>query len=278
MKIIGVVVLYNPNQSIIENIKSYVNNLNKLFIVDNSETKNNDLVEKIKSLSSKCNYIDNHGNQGIAQALNIGVNNAIEDGANWLLTMDQDTGFNHGDTQTVYEQLTIVDINQIAIVAPSHFSNNEDKPFYNEIVMTSGNFLNLHLVQKVGKFNENLFIDSVDTEYCLRIYNKGYKIKRIPSVVLNHNLGDIKRYKVLGINFTPTNHNYLRRYYIIRNRFYIWDKYNKVHPNFVRWEKKTTLKEFIKIILFEKSKLLKIKFSIFGYLDFKRKKFGKYQK
>lgn len=31
---------------------------------------------------------NNNGNQGIAHALNVGAQKAIEDGADWLLTMD----------------------------------------------------------------------------------------------------------------------------------------------------------------------------------------------
>ncbi len=124
----------------------------------------------------------------------------------------------------------------------------------------------------------NLFIDSVDTEYCLRIYSMRYKIKRIPSVILNHNLGDIKEYKILGVKFKPTNHNPIRRYYITRNRFYVWDKYNTLYPSFIKWEKMATVKELIKVILFEKDKLKKIQFSLNGYIDYKKNKSGKYER
>ena len=88
MNIQGVVVLYNPDYTILDNIKSYLDGIEKLYIVDNSETKNHELINKIVSISAKCIYIDNNGNQGIAHALNVGAQKAIEDGADWLLTMD----------------------------------------------------------------------------------------------------------------------------------------------------------------------------------------------
>jgi len=277
MKIQGVVVLYSPKFIILENINSYINDIEKLYIVDNSEIKNTDLINEIVSISDKCIYIDNNGNQGIAHALNVGAKLAIENGANWLLTMDQDTSFDN-DFKKVQKELLTVDINNTAIVSPSHYLGDEIKPFYNEIVMTSGNLVNLYLFEKIGEFDENLFIDSVDTEYCLRIYSMRYKIKRIPSVILNHNLGDIQEYKIFGIEFKPTNHNPIRRYYITRNRFYVWHKYNNSYLAFTKWEKMATFKELIKVILFEKDKLTKIQFSLKGYIDYRKNKLGKYER
>lgn len=278
MKIQAVVVLYSPKSIILENINSYINDIEKLYIIDNSESKNTELINEIVSISKKCIYIDNKGNQGIAHALNIGAKLAIENSADWLLTMDQDTSFSENDLIKIQEELLAVDITNTAIVSPSHYLGDDIKPFYNEIVMTSGNLINLHLFGKIGEFDENLFIDSVDTEYCLRIYSMKYKIKRIPSVILNHNLGDIKEYKILGVKFKPTNHNPIRRYYITRNRFYVWDKYNTMYPSFIKWEKMATVKELIKVILFEKDKLKKIQFSLNGYIDYKKNKFGKYER
>ena len=96
MKIDGVVALYNPDESIIKNINSYINDIDKIYIIDNSETKNHELINKIVTISDKCIYIDNNGNQGIANALNVGAKLAIENGCDWLLTMDQDSSFTQG--------------------------------------------------------------------------------------------------------------------------------------------------------------------------------------
>ena len=39
-----------------------------------------------------------------------------------------------------------------------------------------------------------------------------------------------------------------------------------------------TVKELIKVILFEKDKLKKIQFSLNGYIDYKKNKSGKYER
>ena len=59
-------------------------------MVDNSDNIDNALKEKINHFK-KVEYIQNKANIGIAAALNIGAKKAIEDGFEYLLTMDQDS-------------------------------------------------------------------------------------------------------------------------------------------------------------------------------------------
>ena len=271
IKLHGVVVLYNPDDSILENILSYISELDMLYIIDNSEIKNDILVNKLYKIN-KCKYIDNKGNQGIAHALNIGAKLAIENEADWLLTMDQDSKFEKNDLNILIQKID----KKMGIISPLHAKNelNIDSNKY-IITMTSGNLLNLKIYQRVGFFEEKLFIDSVDTEYCLRLYQYGHDIKRVSSVILNHNLGEIKVYKFFNKKITSTNHNYIRRYYIMRNRLYIWNKYKKILPFFIKNDKKQFIREIEKIILFEEQKLLKLFYTFKGYIDYKKNKFGK---
>ena len=86
----GVVVLFKPNiDKLNRNISTYLDGLNKLFIIDN--TPNADLSKTFKDKRIK--YIPLKDNKGIAYALNIGAKESINDGADWILTMDQDSSF-----------------------------------------------------------------------------------------------------------------------------------------------------------------------------------------
>ena len=69
--IAGVIVLYNPPETVIDNISSYLPYLEKLYIVDNSTIFNSTLTYKLKELP-KVEYITEQKNLGIARALNIG--------------------------------------------------------------------------------------------------------------------------------------------------------------------------------------------------------------
>ena len=85
MKLAGVVVWYHPNINDVQNIFSYINDLDRLYIFDNSDNKNN---RKFVPDSKKIKYISKKKNLGIATALNYAAKEAIREGYEFLLTMD----------------------------------------------------------------------------------------------------------------------------------------------------------------------------------------------
>jgi len=283
MKIDGVVVLYNPDESIIKNINSYINDIDKIYIIDNSETKNHELINKIVTISDKCIYIDNNSNQGIANALNVGAKLAIENNADWLLTMDQDSCFDTNDLSITNNWIENNDTAIIGIVSPYHLTidqtdiyKKENKVIDELTVMTSGNLLNLEAYNKVGEFEEKYFIDYVDHEYCLRLKKNGFYIKVHKNSILIHALGNISSQYLFGKKIVYTNHNYIRRYYMTRNRLDVIKKYFFKYFIFSLKEIKGIVFEWIKIILFEKDKLKKQKSIILGMKDFIFNNYGKY--
>ena len=71
-------VLYNPDDTIFENILTYGNYVDKLIVIDNSLKKNNFLIDKLNEIfESKLIYINNNDNLGIATALNQACDKAI---------------------------------------------------------------------------------------------------------------------------------------------------------------------------------------------------------
>ena len=109
----GIVVWYNPDDKMILNIETYINEVEKLYIVDNSDNSN---IEKIKLLkeNKKIEYIYYGENKGIAYALNIGLKKGLENEAKYLLTMDQDSYFEENYLER-YLNLIEKDIDKAAI-------------------------------------------------------------------------------------------------------------------------------------------------------------------
>ena len=273
-KVAAVIILYNPDEKVIENIGSYLHYVDILYAVDNSEKKSTALMDQLKS-NPMIHYIDNMGNKGIAHALNRGFQEAFKDQFGFLLAMDQDSRFKPGDSGKLLE--SIESDQDIGIYSPLAFDNELKLfPFADLVSITSGSIFSLDAYKKVGPFNNDLFIDSVDTEYCLRIHRKGYRLKRIPSITLDHHLGNTKKARFLFWDFYATNHSSLRRYYMTRNRFYLWEKFKTEYPEFVRFDRVMALKELIKILLVEDNKLDKIRMSVKGYFDYKKSSYGKY--
>src|SRR5690606_2060660 len=56
-------------------------------------------------------------------------------------------------------------------------------------LITSGSILNLKASSKIGAFDEDLFIDLVDLEYCYRASLKGYSTIAFANIPMEHSLG-----------------------------------------------------------------------------------------
>lgn len=284
MKISGVVVLYNPDKKVLDNIKTYINLLDNLYVVDNSPIPN-DNSKKFRD--KKIKYISNNGNKGIAFALNVGADLALKNGSEWLLTMDQDSSFQNGSLEkmisflkeinknTIMSESLDLSYDKIGILSALQRTklNKNDKlsgVSYPLVVMTSGNLVNLKAYKKIKGFKDWFFIDAVDFDFCLNLKKNGYEVIQMNTAELNHNLGDTTEKKILGKTIYVTNHNPVRRYYITRNRHYLYDLYKDDYLDYCVLELSRTKHELIKIILFEKDKIEKLRYIYKGYRDYKK--------
>lgn len=276
----GVVVLYNPGFEVLNNINTYRNQVDKLFIIDNSEIINATLIDQLQKLTGT-EYTSNHSNLGIAAALNIAARLAINLNYKYLLTMDDDS---LADDNLVIRLLAnLKGQDDIAIVSPYQLDDRHpDYPVKSEIVevdfvWTSGNLINLEAFAKTDGFREDYFIDYVDHEFCLRLKKMGYKIIRDDSILLQHNCGNTTRHRFFNDDsvFT-TNHSPLRLYYRTRNRFVTQIIYKSFFPDYVKVDRIRLIKELLKIILYEKLKLRKLYMMAKGYWHYKRNRLGKY--
>lgn len=278
----AVVVLYNPDTNIVDNLSSYIDFVEKVYVVDNSNFSNESLFYTLP-FADKIEYVFNKGNLGIAKALNIGCQLAIQQGMKWVLTMDQDSKFLNLD-HTIISQISRTGDDRIALYYPTYLIEGVVYDKYIEennapiVVMTSGNFINLNVYTAIGGFEDKLFIDYVDIDYCLKIKAAGYSMALLRDATLAHELGHSKHVAFLSIRAIVTNHSSLRRYYITRNRMYVYKKHKNVSTVFSQTEKRIFINDILKIILFEDDKILKFKSIIKGYLDYRNNKFGVYIK
>ncbi len=275
LKVSGVVVLYHPDDSIVKNIQSYINFIDNLYVVDNSGLICSDIVVSIKKIRN-CVYVNNEENLGLGRALNIGAEMALDNDADWLLTMDQDSRFCEGALMYMLQWLNNNYIDNVGIVSPVHKIADytvipDNKIIDASIVMTSGNLLNLEAYVKVGAFREDFFIDYIDHEYCLRLMSSNYKILVHCNSILEHNLGQSRYVYFFGL---VTNHNPVRRYYITRNRLKVIKDYWLTQPIYCIKDVKFFLSSWLKIILFEKNVMAKQKAILLGLLHFSQGKSG----
>jgi rhamnosyltransferase len=194
VKLCSVTVLYNPHDTVFDYLSSYLAKVQRAFIIDNSDVTADlgaALMERFGS--HKISYTRNNANTGIAAALNKGFSLALAEGYNWVLTMDQDSYF---DSHRFFDlAMPMMQRNNIAIIGASYSSKVPFKSHYSAefdrmlFVVTSGNLVNIDSWQQVGGFDEKLFIDEVDNDFCLRLNRRKWLVLSSVEILLRHSLG-----------------------------------------------------------------------------------------
>ena len=277
MKLASCVVLYNPDEGVVDNIKTYASGVDEVFAVDNSDEPNAPLLDRITALGENVTVIPMHGNQGIAAALNRGLQEASRRGYGYILTMDEDSYFTD-DTLQRYkdkaEAFFASDEKVIQVGIHNSGDKDDDLVVNNETpewLITSGSIMRVEDSLAAGGFLEKLFIDEVDREFCYRAADRGYGFRRVLDLTMQHNLGSPIRGKIFGREFEAMGHSKIRKYYIFRNCTYVMKTYPRTrkpyrHFLFATW---------LKTILVEDDKMNKLKYMRMGRRDAKRGRFGR---
>lgn len=282
-KIAGCVVLFQPDENVPENIRSYVSTLDLLLVMDNSPDNQKWIKESLPEAEDKMVYFPLENNKGIAYALNKAAEMAMAKGCHWLLTMDQDSHFKEGDfvklTAAIEEVKRL--FKKIGIITPfqqvHHRFSQQSQTGFSVLrsAMTSGNLLNLQAWAEAGPFAEKLFIDYVDHEFCLRVRKNGFSIVQVNDLHLVHSLGRFEVKKFFGKTIGISNHNADRRYYIMRNGLYTAVKYVNFDWRVSAFIMKGMITDLLRVLVFEKKKGKKIKAMLKGSLDAIRGHYGK---
>lgn len=281
MKIAAVVILYQPSPTVINNINTYAPFVERVYVIDNSESPSSDIVADINKNNS-CYYFGDYQNKGIATRLNEACKMAAEHGFDWLLTMDQDSSFANSDIKHYLFCIdTFLQKNNVAMFGVEH--NNKGligstcTAVNTQKLITSGSIVNLHLFRVIGGFNESLFIDQVDFEYCYRSKLMSYQIILFENVFLKHFIGKQSNHRSLkSFRMTKrTLHHPVRLYYMTRNFLYIKSRYGKLFKKDISESRKDLIVRIKNNLLYGENKTEVIKYIIKGILHYRKKQMGK---
>jgi rhamnosyltransferase len=276
--IAGVVVLYESDMSVLRNIETYVNDIDMLYVVDNSANPNKELVH-VLTKNNKIKYHSFRKNIGIGAALNWAACEAFSCNYVLLLTMDDDTSFNKSTLEQMISFWNETKIN-VGILSGVHnplLEKSKSQYRLLPFTLTSGNFLNLQAFSEVGLFNEDLFIDHVDHEYGFRLNDSGYKVVELRHLSLNHKLGEKQVFSNRLFKIEYGAHSPSRMYYFTRNGLVLIKKYYKKYPKFLLTYVNEIAKRIVKILFFQDQKILRINMFYKGVQDGCRNKMGKLQ-
>ena len=280
----AVIVTYNCSSALARNVELLRPQVGSLLIVDNGSGKESlALLEEIQR-DYACEVIYNGANLGIAAALNVGVSYAARNGFEWLATFDQDSQVS-GDFVACLLQTFHEDISneKVGMVLPRYVdtSTGVEVPQMNSragtlvIGITSGAMTKLEVFASCGLFEEKLFIDCVDTEFCLRISRRGWIIIESQGAVLLHSLGRMTSKSLpLGRKLLTSNHSPARRYYIARNRIFMWTRYLSKYPRWTIDDMGRFAREILIILIMEDHRLKKTRYTLRGLTDALIGRFG----
>ena len=263
LRICAGIVTYNPEiERLRENYYQIKKQVEIVAFCDNGSKNLNEVIDLVDKDDVVINLQEN---KGIATALDKLCEYAYENGYAWIMTLDQDSVCPDG----FVEQLSKHCNEGIANVGPriiyegnEQYSAKYEKKIEDvDWVITSGSLTNTEVWKKIGGFDEVLFIDKVDTDYGVRANAAGYKVRRDNTVLLNHELGNMRCVVLFGRTIYVTNHNPMRIYYQCRNTIYLGKKIGLEKPVV------ETGKIITKIMMYESRKLEKLKYAFTGILD-----------
>lgn len=239
-------VVYNPDKARLkECLESIFSQFKQLIVFDN-----NGNCKELFANDVRVVYLTEGQNKGLAYALNRIMEKAMLLRYDWLVTLDQDTLI---PNNLLINYQKHIEQKSVAILAPQVIDNRrkylkieETKEELTEIdfCITSASCTNLNIWKQLNGFDEWLFIDFIDNDFCKRARLNGYRILRLNKVVINQQFGDIKlkspRIVQFYLKLSDILHNKniaklsykkkvspLRVYYVHRNLLYLNKKFAK---------------------------------------------------
>ena len=298
IKVCAVVITFNPDPALLDRLDVIKRQVEKVIVIDNRSSEEARRILRDASQDGHIEVLTNTENEGVAAALNQGIRKARDEGFGWVLTLDQDSEPAQGMVQELWAAYgTLANPERIAIIAPqvidaeigrrAPFLRKRFGPFYRRdrcdnstledvtAVITSGALVRLSVIEAIGGFREDFFIDYVDTEFCLRALSHGYRIVVACRAELKHRLGDRRKLRLGLFSLYPTFHSPVRWYSMSRNRVPMLRAYSLRFPHWLAYELVATIFTFLRMLLTEDLKGAKRSAVVRGTWDGLRGRMGR---
>ena len=293
-KIVAVTVTYNIDSAFEASLESYLDQVDRVIVVDNSTRREarEQLATMAEARGHRVRLIQNGDNLGLAKAQNIGIAAALDEGADWVLMMDDDSCAAEQMVRRLSQAVERHDLDpRTSILVPQYQEQSvtrearyvvapggrfrgvgfaiddfSQKPVLENlfIAISSGSLIQASLFREIGLIRESFEIDYLDVDFCLRAITQGYRIAAVRDAILLHNLGAQTEHRFMGRRFWAWNHSARRRFTIYRNRTRIWREYLFRFPGFILYDGLATMQDLFRILMFERNKPAKLKAVIKG--------------
>ena len=254
-KVAIILVNYNGYAETIQCIESLKNidyDNYHVFIVENGSTNNSyDILSRylVESDCARfCTLKKSKENLGFSGGNNIGIKEAIEQGYEYVMLLNNDTIvtpdflnilINNADNKSIVTPRIMYwnekDKNWYAggklskvlgrawhnNIGKKYLKNRDDRCYNVSFISGCCMLMHVDVIKKIGLLEEKYFLYYEDTEYCWRADDSSVQMKYVGSSVIYHN-----------VSSSTGNNSRLMNYYKIRNRLYL---INDHASNYTKW-------------------------------------------
>lgn len=236
---------FNLTSEFIESINQLTYTNYKILVVENGSLDNsyNQLVEAFPEIT----LIQNKSNLSYCKAFNIGIREALRNGANYVFIVSNDTkDFSSNYLEEIIQAFE--ENNKIGLVGSNCYNYDGIKTHGDTKIRfgipnetpAEGLVIKRDVFEKIGGLDEKLAIYFEDLDFIIRLRNAGYKTKNVSSVSFAH----------LG-NATVSKERFMPNYFRVRN--IIWFIRRYCADKSFKWK----IREFIINMQYHVKKLLK---------------------
>ena len=295
LEIAALIVTFNPDIQIltrlIERLKSSKFKL-KIFLIDNASYNAQDLMSMYLP---EHDFIFLQENIGLAGAQNILLQKIVNSDSDAVLFFDQDSeptdefiacltqglmnlksqGHKVGAVGPLFYDPRTGTTTPFSLIQGCRIRSihpESSDPLKVSFLINSGMLVPVQTLKDVGLMLDELSIDYIDIEWCLRAANEGYSFYAIPDAKMSHTIGDSRK---VFLGREVSIHSPLRRYYLARNSIYMM----RLSYIPLGYKFRETIFSTIRTLMFVAcmdKKCTYIKYIFRGWKDGIRKKYGKY--
>lgn len=271
----AVVVTYQPEIAMLENVRLLAAQVDVLIVVDNGMSEvcrmalESQLIDQIE-------LIKHPENLGIAAGFNTGIQRLVKTNCEFVFTFDQDSRVPSDFIQGMVKSFHAAEqeFGQVGMLMPI-WHDSASEPVVRESLgltevfqgISSGTVYRTRVFAELGEFAEEYFIDGVDTEFCLRCQTSGWRVIQNPSFSIAHSLGTKMSIQVFGLVFSIVVHSAFRKYFMARNRILNYRKYGLRNLRWFFADFSMFSREIFHLLVYENQKSTKLWYTLIGIQD-----------
>ncbi len=276
----GVVVTFHPDDGFETRLAAMLDEVRPVVVVDNTATPAARARLRTACTRLGAELLENEENVGLGAALNRAFRQLDEQGFTSVVAFDQDSTPETGLVSALSSVMAADPTRAIVgsnwhdearptlrsrhlrphAVLPGWFTRDPAAHNLNDVtcVITSGSLFDLGVWRALGGFDEPLFVDLVDTEYCLRARAAGHEIAVAAHARLAHRRGAKAPVRRLGRTWWPAFGSPLRLRYLFRNRLLVLGRVGWRTPHWISFELVYAAKIVAEIVFLEEKKGAKL--------------------